>query len=532
MWLLAAGGMAYVFNGTTWQTMDTGLSAATDLYAVDLATAWVVGEGGVIRHYANGSWTTQPTGTTVTLRAISGVSATALWVIGASGTWLKYDGSQWVTSTMAGADLLSLHARAVDDVWFGTRTGGILRWNGAAWVSPFISATSGVTAVFGLSSTVAFAGDGAGGLYRLGTGGFTKASTSAGRGISALFATSATSAVALASGGLTTTTELVRFNGTSWSLQNSSFSYDRLSQLRSFDGTTAWAIGNNGALWKYTATSGFETQSASLVPRADVLASSTGADLAVASAESLYTRQGQGLVRRGVIQGSQVRTLSAVSVGANDIWLVGQRSSGGFSMSGTVHRFNGTTLVDMQAPFTPTTTIPRDLCAASSNDLFVVGDAGAFMRYRNGGWSLGRVGTNTLNAVWCLGSDAMAVGESGTALKWNGSGFVASATGVTQHLLDVDASSATNVWAVGTGGTVLRFDGTSWNPVSVPGIGSARLTSVRVRSATEVWVGGAGVHWRFDGTNWSSTPLSATQIVGGASGLFLLSENGGIVAHP
>lgn len=534
LWLLAEGGIAYVSNGTTWRALDTGLPTAADLYGVDLDTAWVVGGGGTIRHYDAGTWTTQPSGTTVSLRAISGVSATAIWAIGASGTWLKYDGTQWTAATMTGVELQAVHARAVDDVWMGTRT-GILRWNGTMWTSPFISVpTSGVTAVFGVSSTVAFAGDGAGGLYKLGTSSFRKDTRMAGRAISAIFATSGTSAVALASGGLTTTTEFMRYTNTSWALVNSAFSYDRLSKLRSADGVTAWAVGDNGALWKYTAAAGFELQTASLVRQPNVISSSTGADLAVAALGSVYLKQGSGFVRRGIISGTQVRTHSAHAVSATDVWFVGERSGGGFTSVGTVHRFNGTTFTDLQAPFTPTSTIPRDVCALSASEVWIVGDAGAFLRWRNGGWSLTRAGTLGFNAVWCQGTDGMAVGESGSAYQWNGSALVVSPLpmGVTQHLLDVDGSAGTNVWAVGTGGTVLRHDGATWTVVTVPGVGTTRLNTVKVRSATDVWIGSDAELWHYDGMNWSSTPLGASRITGGASGLFFLSENAGIVTHP
>jgi hypothetical protein len=71
--------------------------------------------------------------------------------------------------------------------------------------------------------------------------------------------------------------------------------------------------------------------------------------------------------------------------------------------------------------------------------------------------------------------------------------------------------SANDVWAVGDGGVIRVWDGTSWTFHSSPT--SDVLDAVAVRGLNDVWVAArAGVLWHWDGTAWSSstTPSGAS----------------------
>ena len=81
----------------------------------------------------------------------------------------------------------------------------------------------------------------------------------------------------------------------------------------------------------------------------------------------------------------------------------------------------------------------------------------------------------------------------------------------------VSADSSSDAWAVGDGDTVLRWDGTSWTQVSLPGSQySYSLNAVDALSPSDVWaVGTEGssspllsetliMHW--DGTGWTQVP--------------------------
>jgi hypothetical protein len=72
------------------------------------------------------------------------------------------------------------------------------------------------------------------------------------------------------------------------------------------------------------------------------------------------------------------------------------------------------------------------------------------------GWAPATSGTtNDLRGVWGRSAtDVWAVGSGGAILHWDGGGWSPSASGTTQNLSGV-GGDATNVWAVGANGTIL-----------------------------------------------------------------------------
>ena len=112
-------------------------------------------------------------------------------------------------------------------------------------------------------------------------------------------------------------------------------------------------------------------------------------------------------------------------------------------------------------------------------------------------------------AVWGSSSDDVwAVGTNGHALHWDGSSVVAEPTGTDVKLQDVWGVSADDVWIVGKDATILRWNGTQL--VSVPAPVSGNLFHVRGSSASDVWVGetasyGSDALWNWDGNSWVLT---------------------------
>lgn len=84
-------------------------------------------------------------------------------------------------------------------------------------------------------------------------------------------------------------------------------------------------------------------------------------------------------------------------------------------------------------------------------------------------------------------------------------------------ITDIDASSPTNVWAVGIApkligkaAIVLRYDGKSWARVPFPV--DTRLTYLRVRSDTEAWATSYdGLSFRWDGKVWRGIQLDTRE---------------------
>ncbi len=74
-------------------------------------------------------------------------------------------------------------------------------------------------------------------------------------------------------------------------------------------------------------------------------------------------------------------------------------------------------------------------------------------------------------------------------------------SGTTSSLKAV-AMDGTNAWAVGAGGTVLRWDGSEWSQTPVPT--TKELKRVRVAPDGHVWAFGDGIALHFDRTTWKA----------------------------
>jgi hypothetical protein len=131
--------------------------------------------------------------------------------------------------------------------------------------------------------------------------------------------------------------------------------------------------------------------------------------------------------------------------------------------------------------------------------------------------------------VWAAHpSHAYAVGPGGTIVTWNGTTWSAATSPTSAQLNAVSGTSASNVWAVGNGGVIVHWDGSSWSTVTSGT--SNDLTGVWARSAGEVYAVGAGATvLRYDGTAWApvatqgSTSASYTGVAGSASGSALIT---------
>lgn len=98
------------------------------------------------------------------------------------------------------------------------------------------------------------------------------------------------------------------------------------------------------------------------------------------------------------------------------------------------------------------------------------GNTGVSVQSKNGG---GNILGGSVNAMLCGGSAHTAVGDaggisrrsssSGNSTKW----AITTPAPTAQNLRGLWASSDTNIYAVGDGGTILQFDGNTWTAVKV-----------------------------------------------------------------
>ncbi|HYE94801.1 MAG TPA: T9SS type A sorting domain-containing protein [Rubricoccaceae bacterium] len=191
--------------------------------------------------------------------------------------------------------------------------------------------------------------------------------------------------------------------------------------------------------------------------------------------------------------------LFGVTAAAPDAaWAGGLYSGTGSLASGYILRWNGSEwTLDFNRPGWPI----ADLHAVGANDVWAVG------------------GTNDVRPTPAL------------ALHWDGSGWTRidpPVVGNRDHWLEaVHASAPDNVWAVGYYRTlvpagrfpyVVRWDGSAWQEVPMPGAGILSLIAVITFGPDDTWVTlDAENTWHWDGSGWTEYPVSIGSFAGRAS---------------
>lgn len=139
-------------------------------------------------------------------------------------------------------------------------------------------------------------------------------------------------------------------------------------------------------------------------------------------------------------------------------------------------------------------------------------------------------GTPLLHGVSAVSaSDVFAVGDTGTIIRRTGGAWTVMTSGTTNDLRGVWALSSSNVWAVGISGTILRFNGTSWSTVT--GVTTSDLDAVWASGANDVWLAGGSSVWHWNGTAFSSTGIGGTllSVSGtGPSDVWVTGENANV----
>ena len=167
----------------------------------------------------------------------------------------------------------------------------------------------------------------------------------------------------------------------------------------------------------------------------------------------------------------------------------------------------------------------HDVWGSAANNVWGVGTKGELVRWDGAAWSLLRWdGTSvapkalsdfdnparsyTLRGVWgSSASNVFAVGDSGVVLRYNGTAWSRMATPTTAQLNDVWGSGASDVYAATSAGQLLRFNGTSWS--TVPGVQApGALWSVWGSASNNVYaVGDGGMMYRYNGSSWTRVRL-------------------------
>ncbi|MBI4281425.1 right-handed parallel beta-helix repeat-containing protein [Candidatus Uhrbacteria bacterium] len=124
--------------------------------------------------------------------------------------------------------------------------------------------------------------------------------------------------------------------------------------------------------------------------------------------------------------------------------------------------------------------------------------------------------------------DGFAVGSNGTILRWNGSVWSTVASGTTENLWSVAFSGSAHAFAVGTNGTILRWNGSVWSTVASGT--TEHLLSLSIIAANNAFaVGTNGTILRWNGSAWSAVASGTTKTLNAVS--MTSATNGWIVGN-
>jgi hypothetical protein len=179
---------------------------------------------------------------------------------------------------------------------------------------------------------------------------------------------------------------------------------------------------------------------------------------------------------------------------------------------------------------------------STSDDVWAVGDTGVAIRWNGSTWTQ-YAGTTNLNAVWgTTGSDVWGVGYNSEIKHWDGTSwgldpscqapapfppYGCPGSGGPWTLFDVWGTSASDIWAVG-GGVLAHRDATKWTVIENNYYFS--LMSVWGTASNDVWaVGwyldesvspyvGHSLVRHYDGTTWTKIPVNTSAVLRGVGG--------------
>jgi hypothetical protein len=175
-------------------------------------------------------------------------------------------------------------------------------------------------------------------------------------------------------------------------------------------------------------------------------------------------------------------------------------------------RWDGNTwTVDAPPAATPAVRILQGVWSDGPKNAWAVGNSSTIFRYDGSGWSVvsdvNKIITSVIDnyyAVWGSGSDVWIGGDLGiTRCKSPTVCAVESSGGA---IFSIWGSSSSNIFAVGGGGQIRRYNGTSWSSMSSPT--TRQLARVSGSGPNDVWAVGDSVILHYDGTSWSNAPLN------------------------
>lgn len=484
------------------------------VWAIDFDHFYAVGERGTFLRYRSGVLDTLQTGVVSDLNDVRGTSASEMWAVGENPSAILHL-SGGVLSSKApptAADLTRVRVQSEREIWIARRNGAPYRSSGDSFV-PTPDATTRGWSVLGL----AVAGDVGLAVGVLGFAAKWDGTQWTDAPAPYLVAPSV-AAYAAAANDIWTCIAAdagsARWNGSAFT------PIDLKYRCRDVDGTGAssvWLVGSGMTHWNGNGLVPRDTP----LRRVELLGvSAVSGDRAIAVGPggtilrwdgSSWGRIGDGAVAALNIEGYRA---NASVLGRDELWVTGRSAA---------VRWDG-------AAWSVPPAIPLDArgCWLRAKNDIVCAAAGGIVRY-NGTWvRVLETPFVEMTDVDGVGSVAWAVGGGGRISRWNGTTWADETSGTTARLRAVWARSDSDVFAFGDGGVALRRVSGAWTPqTSVTG----NVIALEHRDGRAIVRTDAGQVLRFDGTSfvtfggpsiafdWIALGDGGVVWVGGAAGL-------------
>jgi len=206
--------------------------------------------------------------------------------------------------------------------------------------------------------------------------------------------------------------------------------------------------------------------------------------------------------------------------------IINSESSAGWVATPLAFHYNGDAWAAMTLPSALPYTALQHVAAFSPTDAWAVGIGNSTtattalaLQWNGSTWTqvptpISTTNDLTINAIsGSSASDIWVVGQTVTPgyhnrqftsviMHYNGSSWTQSSVPDQSGLLDVDALSPVDAWAVAADGSVLNWNGSAWT-VQTQESGAQQ---VAVLSPSDVWVGGIVSVGHYNGSAWSTTP--------------------------
>ncbi|MEW5735981.1 MAG: hypothetical protein AB1921_14080 [Thermodesulfobacteriota bacterium] len=571
------------YDGSSWSPIGVWDSELRDVWGSSSSDVFAVGDDGTMLHYDGLSWTAETPVTTEDLLGLWGSSASDVFAGGSEGNIWHYNGTSW--------SLMGDYFYRANDFWgtsgsdvFAVGCDGnssvneeVLHYDGSSWSPANWEPRRDLYGFWGWGTATGWAGFAVGSngtvLRCLGEpqtssdGPWGVMPTGTTENLYSVCGVSGSSAYAVGANGA-----FLRFDGTSWVTMPSPTGND-LRGVWSHDGDPVFAVGEPGKMWSWNGTSWTFTYVPGGIMNA-VWGTSDYNVYAVGDGGRIIHKDGPWYNEES---GTTEDLLAVWGASYTEVYAVGKNSTALYS-DGTEGCFigcpAGIDLYDVQGGGGPGGCVHAlgwdgefsyilylnvdswefEVVHSTRGVLYGLGLSGPYLVAVGADeavWFLDpyfpylwyekdmRELFYGLDSVWgASGTDVFAVGSAGAIVHFDGSlSFMDS--GTSSWLTGVWGSSGSDVFAVGAGGTVLHYNGSLWSPMDS---GTTKtLSGVWGTSGTDVYAVGDEIILHYDGSFWNEMDAgisldlnrvwgsSATDLFAVGQGMALV--NTGIVSH-